>query len=185
MKRIKNLRIIIILILLGCKNPTKSEISATIDPSVYTLWNDFIASNSEYKSKELPESWFFHDNKIDAERLAELVLIGKKKATSGLYFWYEEASADLPKVGTQHIITDFDGKAKAIIQITEVDTIPFHQISKEYATLDMGTTTEPLKKWKKAHWDFFANAMKESGQEPSQKMLVVCEQFETIWPKNH
>ena len=179
----KNLFLIIFLILESCKSEPKG--ANGVDQSVYELWNDFTASNPEYKKSELPESWFFHDNKADADRLTELTLSGKKKASSGLYFWYQEANADLPKVGTKHIITDFDGKAKAIIKITEVDTIPFHEISDEYAAMDMGTTTEPLKKWKKAHWDFFANAMKESGQEPTKKMLVVCEQFETIWPKQH
>jgi uncharacterized protein YhfF len=45
----------------------------------------------------------------------------------------------------------------------------------------MGTNIEPLKKWKKAHWEFFASALKKSGTEPTEDMLVVCEQFETIW----
>ncbi len=47
----------------------------------------------------------------------------------------------------------------------------------------MGTTIEPLKKWKKAHWDFFANALEESGKKPTEDMLIVYESFETIWPK--
>ncbi|WP_273567564.1 ASCH domain-containing protein [Maribacter halichondriae] len=100
-----------------------------------------------------------------------------------LYYWFEEANADLPKIGTKSIVTDFDGKAKAIIKITKVDTIPFNQISKEYAELDMGTKIEPLKKWKKAHWDFFANALEQSGEKPTEEMLIVCEWFETIWPE--
>ncbi len=49
--------------------------------------------------------------------------------------------------------------------------------------MDMGTAIEPLKKWEKAHWDFFANAMEQSGEKPTEEMLIVCERFETIWPK--
>ncbi len=152
-----------------------------IDQSVYKMWNSFTASNPEFKDNELPESWYFHTNKEDADRLAELTLKGIKKASSGLYSWYEEANADLPKIGTKHIITDFDGKARAIIEIKKVDTIPFNQISKAYAEMDMGTNIEPLKKWKKAHWDFFASTMQESGEQPTEDMLIVCERFETIW----
>ncbi|SDE91298.1 Uncharacterized protein YhfF [Pricia antarctica] len=147
------------------------------------MWNAFTESNPEFKKEELPESTFFHDNEADANRLAELIVNGKKKAGSNLYHWYEEVNADLPKIGTKSIVTDFDGKARAIIETIKVDTIPFHQISAAYAEMDMGTTIEPLKKWKKAHWDFFANALEESGKKPTEDMLIVCEKFETIWPK--
>ncbi len=171
------------LFLFSCKSETKTENG--IDKTVYELWNSYTQSNPEFKNQEIQESWYFHTNKADANRLAELILNGKKKASSGLYSWYEEANADLPKIGTKNIITDFDGKAQAIIETIGVDTIPFNQISKEYAEMDMGTKIEPLKKWKKAHWDFFETAMEESGKKPSEEMLIVCERFETIWPDKH
>ncbi|CAM4260512.1 ASCH domain-containing protein [Zobellia roscoffensis] len=180
----KHLILITLLILTSCKGETKADQEVVIDPSVQEMWESFTQSNVEFKEEEQPESWFFHNNEADANRLAKLVLEGKKQAGSGLYAWYEEANADLPSVGTQHIITNFDGKAQAIIEVTKVDTISFNEISEAYATLDMGTTDEPLKKWKKAHWDFFASTMKESDEEPIEDMLVVCEYFETVWPKN-
>ncbi len=177
----KHLTVILLLFLFSCKSETKNKIESEIDNTVYEMWNTFIKSNPEFKKDELPDSWYFHNNEEDANRLAELTLNGKKKASSGLYFWYKEANANLPKIGTKHIITNFDGKARAIIEIKKVDTIPFNQISKEYAAMDMGTKTEALKKWKKAHWDFFASTMEESEEKPTEKMLVVCEQFEIIW----
>jgi uncharacterized protein YhfF len=72
--------------------------------------------------------------------------VKKKQAGSNLYYFYKEANADLPKIGTKSIVTDFDGKARAIIEIKKVDTISFNQISKAYAPLDMGMHIEPLKK---------------------------------------
>ncbi|MBM1108224.1 ASCH domain-containing protein [Aurantibacter crassamenti] len=174
----------LILIVFSCKSETKTENG--IDESVYEMWSNFTSSNAEFKKDELPESWFFHDNEEDANRLANLTLSGKKKATtSGLYTWYEEANADLPTVGTKHIVTNFSGKAMAIIEIKKIDTIPFNQVSKNHAELDMGTTIDPLKKWKKAHWDYFESVMKENGEVPTEEMLLVLEQFETIWPKKH
>ena len=157
-----------------------------IDKTVYEMWNDFTRSNPEIKKDEIPESWYFHNNEEDANRLAELILNGKKRATtSGLYSWYEDANVDLPKIGTKHIITDFDGKAQAIIEIKKVDTIPFNKISEAYAALDMGTEIEPLEKWRKAHWGFFASAMEENGEKPSEEMLLVFERFELIWPETN
>ncbi len=180
---IKQVTIILFLILISCKSETKTENG--MDKTVYEMWNNFTTSNPEFKKDELPDAWYFHNNEEDANRLAELTLKGKKQASSGLYFWYEEANAALPKIGTKHIITDFDGKARAIIEIKKVDTIPFNEISKDYAEMDMGTKIEPLKKWKKAHWKFFAKAMEESGEKPTEEILIVCERFETIWTEKH
>ncbi|WP_299116012.1 ASCH domain-containing protein [uncultured Winogradskyella sp.] len=177
----RNVVIILLLALLSCKGETESE----IDQSVYNMWDDFTKANPEFKQEELPESWFFHNNKIDANRLAQLVVSGKKQADSGLYAWYKAANADLPSVGAKHIITNFEGKAQAIIQIKKVDTIPFNKISETYAKMDMGTNISALKKWKKAHWDFFSQTLEESGNKPTENMLVVCESFETIWSINH
>jgi uncharacterized protein YhfF len=179
--------IVLFLILISCKtetkNDTKSQVETEngIDKTVYEMWNNFTKSNPEFIKDELPDSEFFHDNEKDANRLAELIINEKKKASSGLYIWYKEANADLPKIGKKLIVTDFDGKARAIIEIKKIDTIPFNQISKEYAELDMGTKIEPLKKWKKAHWDFFASTM----EKPTEEMLVVCERFETIWTEKY
>ncbi len=189
--------IFLFLILVGCKNETKKESKIEtenqsemttetedgINKSVSEMWNDFTESNPEFKNEEIPESDFFHNNEKDANRLAELTLIGKKRASSGLYSLYEQYNADLPIIGTKQIVTDFNGKAKAIIENVSVDTIPFNKISKEYAELDMGTDIEPLEKWQKAHWKFFENFLKESGEKPTEEMLIVAVKFKKIWPE--
>jgi len=147
------------------------------------MWNDFTEANPRFKNEEIPDADYFHTNEADANRLAALIVAKKKKAGPGLYFWYQKANANLSKIKTKSIVTTFDGKAKAIIKIVQVDTIPFNQIPVTSAELDMGTKIEALKKWKKAHWDFFANTMKDSAKQPTEEMLIVCEQFETIWPQ--
>ena len=182
----KNLPFSILLLLASCKtdpktgNPAETE----INPSVYKMWDDFIQVNPQFKDKEIPESWFFHNNQKDADRLATLVVNGKKKASSGLYKWYKDAGADLPKVGTKHIITKFDGTAKAIIETVQVDTVPFNQISAAYAVLDIGTDVDPLLQWKTAHEAFFKSSLEGNDKKFAEDMLVVCETFTTIWPKN-
>ena len=141
------LGLLVLAIFVSCKGEKQNE--PTVHETVSSMWGDFIKSDPEHAKEEIPESWFFHDNEKDADRLAELTLQRKKQASSGLYYWYEQAGADLPKVGTKHIVTDFNGRAKAIIEIIRVDTVPFNQITKEYAELDMGTHEEPLQKWKR------------------------------------
>ena len=55
----------LILIFISCKNDAKKEIVTenSIDASVYEMWNDYTESTPQANKKELPESWFFHDNK--------------------------------------------------------------------------------------------------------------------------
>ncbi len=195
----KHITLFLFLILLSCKNESKSKTESKMhtvtetstasenmgDASVVAMWKNYILSNPALKGEEIPDSDFFHNNRKDANRLAQLTLDGKKKATSSLLSLYKQYGMDLPKVGTKQIVTDFDGKAIAIIENTAVDTIPFNKISEQYAKLDMGTDIEPLKKWKKAHWDFFEHFLKESGEKPTEEMLMVCVKFETIWPKKN
>lgn len=179
----------LLFIFISCKTETETktktelETEKGIDKSVYEMWNNYTKSNPEYKNDKIPESDFFHNNEKDANRLAKLTLDGKKKASSGLYALYKQYNVDLPEVGAKQIITNFDGKAQAIIENISVDTIPFNRISKDYAELDMGTNIEPLEKWKKAHWEFFESVLEESGEKPSEEMLIVCVKFETIWLK--
>lgn len=172
----RSISIILILILASCKD-------VKTDKTANEMWNNFTKANSEFLTDEMPEADYFHTNKEDANRLGELILNRQKQAGSSLYALYEKYNADLPKIGRKQIVTDFDGNALAIIETIKVDTIPFNQISAAYAKLDMGTNSEPLKKWKKAHWDFFEGFMAESGDKPTEDMLIVCEWFETIWPE--
>ena len=154
-----------------------------INNSVSGMWNEFTEANPEFENDGIPESDFFHNNEKDANRLAELTLTGKKRASSGLYSLYQQYNVDLPTIGAKQIVTDFDGNAKAIIENISVDTVPFNKISKQYAELDMGTDIEPLEKWKKAHWDFFESFLKESGEKPTEEMLIVAVRFKKIWPE--
>ena len=181
----KRIIVLLLLIFFSCKTEKKAtpEIVDGVDITVREMWTNYIESNPEFKNTTIPDSWFFHNNEKDANRLANLTVSGKKRASSGLYYWYKEAKADLPKVGTKHIVTDFQGNAKVIIEITKVDTIPFNQISENYAKLDIGIESEALQEWRKAHWDFFADAIKKAGKTPTEEILVVCERFEKVWPK--
>lgn len=171
----KRITFFLLVILTSYKSETKNDLASEneIDQTVYTMWDNFTESNPEFEKDELPETDFFDNKEIKAHRYADLIVNGKKKASSGLYIWYKEANIDLPKIGVKLIVTDYHGKAHAIIETKKVDTIPFDQITKEYAELDMGTTIQPLEKWKKAHWNFFANALEQNGQETTDEMLVV------------
>ncbi|MBL4708947.1 MAG: ASCH domain-containing protein [Flavobacteriales bacterium] len=78
------------------------------------------------------------------------------------------------------IVTDWYKIAKAIIKTSKVEQIPYKDISEEYAAIE-GEGDKSLKEWRETHWAYYSREMEESDEKPTEDMLIVCEQFETIW----
>lgn len=147
------------------------------------LWIGFIQNNPKFKDRTMPESWYFCDNKKDADECAQLVVDGVKQATSTSMWWFETNNHPLPKIGDLYIITNWEGKAYAIIQTFKVEKIQFKEITQEYAEIE-GEGDKSLEYWKNVHWDYYTREMKVKGQNPTKDMMIVCEQFKTIWTEN-
>lgn len=151
-----------------------------VDSSVIKLWNSFIKEHPEHKDKVMPDSWYFCDNKKDADECAELVVQGVKRATSTSLWWYETHQHSLPVIGDLYIITNWEGNAKAIIETTKVTPVKYKDITEEYAAIE-GEGDKTLAYWKKVHWAYYTREMQEKGAQPSMDMTIVCEQFKTVW----
>lgn len=150
--------------------------------SVKKMWENYLASighdisniNKNYNS------WHFCDNEKDANDLAELVKQGVKRATTGLYYFYELESEALPKVGDLNIITDWQGKAQCIIETKKVALLPFKDVTEKFAEIE-GEGDKSLKYWREVHIDAFNRQLKEYNMEFMEDMLVVCEEFKTAY----
>ena len=149
--------------------------------SVRKLWQEYLAANGEQDevTNKKYTSWHFCDNKKDADELVELVLQGVKRATASLYVCYEYEQEELPKAGNYSIITDWDGIARCMIETTGVQLVPFNQVTPEFAATE-GEGDKSLEYWRRVHWDCFTRDMAEMGREPSEDMLVVCEEFQVV-----
>lgn len=155
------------------------------DITVQTLWQEYLAAieEEETTTEKKYTAWHFCDNEKDANELAELVLQGTKRATASLYAAYESEQEELPKVGDYSIITDWSGRARGIILTVRIDLVPFDQVTPEFAATE-GEGDKSLEYWRNAHSAFFSREMKELGLEPSEDMLVVCEEFKLVYPKD-
>lgn len=89
--------------------------------TVETMWEDYLKSIGEsiVQSDKTYEAWHFCNNENDANELADLTKRGIKRATTSLKKSYELEEEPLPKEKDLHIITDFDGKAACIIEVTK------------------------------------------------------------------
>lgn len=130
--------------------------------------------------KEYCSAYYFCDNKDDANELAELVLAGKKKATASNYACYKHEDEPLPKPGELNIITDFDDNPLCVIETTNVEIIPFKDVSAEFAALE-GEGDLSLEFWRRVHKRFFTEELKEIGLEFNEDIQVVCESFKVVY----
>lgn len=149
--------------------------------SIIIMWENYLCSIGENLGSinKKYTSWYFCDNEEDANELAKLVSDGIKRATASLYICYK-SNEELPKEGDLSIITDWDGIAKCIIKTTNIEIVPFKDVTKEFAATE-GEGDKSLEYWKRAHWSYFSREMAEMGKKPADDMLVVCEKFEVVY----
>ena len=146
--------------------------------SVERLWSDFLSAHPNNTIKEVPESFYFCDNKKDADECAELVVKGIKQATATSLWWYEKNNEAIPKAGDQYVITDWDGNARAVIEMTKVEKVPYNKITSEFAKIE-GEGDKSLKYWKEVHEAYYKREMEPFGDAFSEEMIIVCEYFKT------
>ena len=125
------------------------------------------------------DAWAFG---VEPDELAQLVLSGKKQGTASAYALYEIDGEELPPEGEYNIILDGEDQAVCITKTTKVYLAPFNEVSERHARLE-GEGDLSLECWRQVHKDFFRPQFEEAGLEFTEDALVVCEEFERVWPK--
>lgn len=150
--------------------------------SVENMWADFLSKYPNSEKKQTPLSFYFCDNQKDANECAELVVKKLKQATATSLWWYEKNNETLPKIGDQYIVTDWSGNAKAVIETTKVEKVPYNQITAEFAKIE-GEGDKSLEYWKKVHEAYYKREMEPFGEKFNEEMIIVCEHFKTVYSK--
>jgi len=124
------------------------------------------------------EHWSFGLTEEMANSLLNLVLEGKKRATSSSYPGYLAEGEEIPKAGDMSVITDWDGNPRCVIRDTNVCIIPFKEITFDLAGLE--GEDENLESWRTKHEAFFREEGAQCGYTFSPDMKVVFEEFEVV-----
>lgn len=127
------------------------------------------------------EAWGFGDSPEMADELGALVLGGGKRGTASLAKIYEEEGEAIPQVGELSIILDGQGQPMCIIEVTNIDLVPFNQVGAEFAASE-GEGDLSLAYWRQAHDDFFRRGAERFAWEFHEGMNVVCESFTVVYP---
>ena len=117
-----------------------------------------------------------------ADTLAELVLSGVKRAHASLLRDFEKELDPLPKPGDHLVVLDGDGRARAIMRTSHVEKRLFNQIDDAFA-FEAGEGDLTLRWWLTAHRQDFAERGEAEGFEVSERLELVLEYFERVWPR--
>lgn len=148
--------------------------------SVLTLWKAFVNEHPAYAKTPVPDYFFFCDNEQDANTCAELVIKKIKQATAPSVWWYEYHNAPMPNVGDLFIVTNWDGVAKAVIELTNIQQVTFNKVDAAFAHAE-GEGDKSLAYWRKAHKAYYRREMEAAGASFNKNMLISCERFKTIF----
>ena len=99
------------------------------------------------------DAWTFG---MEADYLAELVLMGQKTATSSAFDLYAVGDEPLPKENELSVILDSKENAICIIETTKVEVIPFKEVSEDHAYKE-GEGDRRLTYWRELHETSLAN----------------------------
>lgn len=151
------------------------------DTAIRAFWHDVREDVNGLPSVP-PEAWQFGATRDHADELLELVLAGTKTGTSSSFWDYEHTGEPLPEAGQLNIILDGGGDPQAVVETTEVYTVPFTQVSAEHAHAE-GEGDRTLEHWRKVHERYWRNHS-ESPRGFSPDMPVVCERFRLVFPQS-
>lgn len=127
-----------------------------------------------------PAAFAFGRTPESADELCELVVAGKKTATSSWLACYEAEGVDVPRVGELAIVCDGSDEPRALIRVREVRTVPFGAVDVEISDAEGEGT---LEKWIADHTAFFAEECEQTGIEFDPSQSVVIEFFEVLYSR--
>ena len=124
-----------------------------------------------------------------ADTLAALVVAGVKRAQATPLRDFEVdapaqpdgQSAELPQPGDHLVVLDGSGVPCVIVRTTQVEKRLFNQIDDAFA-FEAGEGDLTLRWWLTAHRQDFAERAEAEGFEADERMDLLLEYFEVVWP---
>ncbi len=121
----------------------------------------------------------FEDRGITGDEQLRLLLSGAKTAAFSPFPAYSINREPLPVPGELYIAEDRDGNPCAIVELVDVQTIPFGQISWELASRD--GEDESMEAWREKEKEYMEEEGRLCGFDFSDETPVVCEIMRVIY----
>lgn len=151
-----------------------------MDGRTAAYWRKFLAATGRAEGLEPYECFSFSDNEESANALLQLVLSGKKRATSGSVDGCRLSGQRVPRPGDLSLVTDWAGNPRCVIETETVTVLPFDEITFERAALE--GEDEHIESWRKNHRGFFSREGARLGYVFHEKLPVTFETFRVVYP---
>lgn len=146
---------------------------------IEAFWQQFLLATGRSTETRPSDVFSFDITEKSANALLELVLLGKKRATSSSLLAYELDGEPIPKEGDLSIVTDWAGNPRCVIMTKAVTIIPYKDMTFELCSRE--GEDDCLESWQRNHERFFSHDAEASGYIFSPDMPVVFEDFEVIY----
>ena len=121
------------------------------------------------------------DTRALADAHAELIVSGVKRAHASLLREFQKDLEPLPQIGDHLVVLDGAGRPRAIVRNTHVEMRHFNEIDDGFA-FEAGEGDLSLRWWLTAHRQEFAEQAEREGFEVDERIELVLEHFEVVWP---
>ena len=139
-------------------------------------WDEF-CQKAKLEGIQYKEAFQFGEK---ADLLAQLVIEGKKTATSSSYELYRIENEPIPTAGEFSIVLNSADMPVAIIEVESVEMHPLNEVPEEFALAEGAGTYQ---EWLDAHVNFFSGLFKQYNLEFKKDLPVVCERFRKVYPE--
>ena len=151
-----------------------------VSPAVAAFWRAYCAHAGVDPATPL-QVWHFGASAEMAHELADLVVNGPKRATASLADTNARFPHNAPVPGGYSVVTEFDGTPRAVIRTTWLDTRPLEDTDRMFAW-DEGEGDRTLADWLDGHRAYFKRECESLGIAFHDRIPVVLERFELLWP---
>ena len=144
--------------------------------SIEEYWNKFLQdSNLDRDTKYYDAFCFYGPDKETINRLTNLVLTGKKKATTSVFLDDEE----YPHIGSYSIVLDINNEPVCIIQTVKIRVLRLKDMTWDIASKEGEGGN--LETWFFDHNMMFTEESKQLGYKFTMDMPIFFEEFEVIY----
>ena len=117
-----------------------------------------------------------------AEKLAELVTSGPKRATAGLLRDFTIGGEAMPRLGGHVVLIGGDATPRCVWQTTDVIVKRLIDVDAKFAW-DEGEGDRTLSSWLDGHRRFFTSQAAREQFKFQDDIETVFERFRVVWPR--
>lgn len=157
--------------------------SQAVESAVAAFWQKCQGQVSVPAGNDFYRVRHFGRDQERSDRILNFIGTGEKTVTFTSPWIYEGDRALEPVVGGYTVVNTFAGVPALLLRTTAVKTLPFKDVNEEDSQYE-GPSVRTQEAWRRVHWDFFTDALKPSGKQPTEDMPVTVERFEVVCRAN-